>query len=73
MPLMINFYKNKERLKKLGGERLAFVYGDRDPSFKYVPFLHSLSGAAFETLMQTGHVMAYTPYECELLACLLFS
>ena len=68
MPLMINFYRNKERLKSLSRTRLAFAFGDRDPSFKYMPFLASLSGAELITLEATGHIVDFTPEECALFA-----
>ena len=36
MPLMINFHKT---LKAIRGKDVIFVYGERDPSMPYVPFL----------------------------------
>ena len=71
MPLMINFYKNKERLKSLVRTRFAFAFGERDPSFKYMPFLASLPGAELITLEGTGHTVAFTPEECALFAKML--
>ena len=73
MPLMINFYKTKERMKKLGGAGFAFVYGEQDPSFKFIPFIRSLEGSRTELLAGTGHMIAYTEEECELFENLLFS
>jgi len=73
MPLMINFYKNKERLKKLDAARLAFAYGEFDPSFKYVPFLRSLESSALLTLEKTGHLMEMNVRECEFFGKILFS
>ena len=73
MPLMINFYKTKERMKKLGGAGFAFVYGEQDPSFKFIPFIRSLEGPRTELLAGTGHMSAYTEEECELFENLLFS
>lgn len=73
MPLMINFYKTKERMKKLGGACFAFAYGELDPSFKYTPFLRSFEESRLEILKKTGHTIAFTPEECELFADLLFS
>lgn len=72
MPLMINFHKTKARLAALDASRIAFVYGEADPSFKYVPFLRSLEGAKSITLEKTGHVTACKPEECALFARLLF-
>ena len=39
MPLMINFHKTKRYLSLLESTKIAFVYGQLDPSFAYVPFL----------------------------------
>lgn len=72
MPLMINFYRTKERLRALGGARFAFVYGERDPSFKYLPFMRSPEGCEIATLAGAGHVLSCTAEECELFARLLF-
>jgi hypothetical protein len=71
MPLMINFYRNKERLKALTRTRFAFAFGERDPSFKYMPFLASLDGAELVTLENTGHRISCTPEECALFGKLL--
>lgn len=73
MPLMINFYRTKERLRALGGSHFAFVYGERDPSFKYLPFISSLEGSETKTLSGSGHVLPLTAEECELFARLLFN
>jgi hypothetical protein len=71
MPLMINFYKTKERLKKIPSGRIAFVYGEQDPSFKYIPFLFSL-GCKLVTLAGAGHCLDITEEERELFGKLLF-
>ncbi len=39
MPLMINFHKLTAALQGLEHTRKIFVYGTKDPSFFYVPFL----------------------------------
>jgi len=39
MPLMINFHKTGKGLNDLAHVDKIFVYGSRDESFKYVPFL----------------------------------
>lgn len=41
MPLMINYHKTKAALDKFTDTEVLFVYGDLDPSFKYVPFLQT--------------------------------
>ncbi len=71
MPLMINFYKTKERLKKFPSGRIAFVYGEQDLSFKYIPFLFSL-GCKLVTLAGAGHCLDITEEERELFGKLLF-
>lgn len=55
MPLMINFHKIKEALSRTDA-RLLFVYGERDPSASYIPFLkHAIertsSGARHEVAL----------------------
>ena len=42
MPLMLNFHKIKEALTRADTE-IRFVYGERDPSISYVPFLRNAS------------------------------
>ena len=39
MPLMINFHKTVQRIKAIPGTRIIAVYGEHDPSYKYIPFL----------------------------------
>lgn len=39
MPLMINFYKNKEIMASLSQTHIVTVFGENDPSFRYIPFL----------------------------------
>ena len=38
MPLMLNFHKIKEALTRADTE-IRFVYGEKDPSISYIPFL----------------------------------
>ena len=39
MPLMINFHKTKRFIAQMPETKIAAVYGERDPSFPYLPFL----------------------------------
>lgn len=39
MPLMINFHKNKKIIDSLSQTHIVMVFGENDPSFKYIPFL----------------------------------
>lgn len=71
MPLMINFYKNKERLKKLPRDRVAFAFGERDASMKFTPFLFSL-GCEFVTIAGAEHTLDMTDAEIALFGKLLF-
>jgi hypothetical protein len=71
MPLMINFYKNKERLKKLPSERIAFAFGEHDASMKFTPFLFSL-GCELVTISGAGHTLDITEEERELFGKLIF-
>ena len=38
-PLMINFYSKSLPSIKALGDKLTMIYGDLDPSFKYLPFI----------------------------------
>ena len=41
-PLMINFHnRTRPAINKLDAEKLTMIYGTKDPSFSYVPFLSS--------------------------------
>ena len=42
MPLMLNFHKIKEALSR-ADTKIRFVYGEKDPSISYVPFLRNAS------------------------------
>lgn len=39
MPLMINFHKTKAYISKIPQTEIVAVYGEKDPSFRYTPFL----------------------------------
>ena len=43
MPLMEDFHKNVERMKAIPETKICTVYGERDPSLKYLPFLELLN------------------------------
>ena len=40
-PLMINFHKTKEGIQKFVGDKMHIIYGEIDPSFRYVEILNS--------------------------------
>lgn len=71
MPLMVNFYRTKERLKKLPSERIAFAFGEYDASMKFTPFLFSL-GCELVTLSGAEHTLDMTDGECAAFGKLLF-
>lgn len=72
MPLMINFHKTKQHLAALTETEIVAVYGQRDPSFSYMPFLqgkaqhlrvlhvkgadHNFSGMA-QTFLELGDLL----------------
>ena len=54
MPLMINYHKSKAALDSLTDTEVLFVYGDLDPSFKYVPFLQTRYRDRFKIRIREG-------------------
>ena len=73
MPLMINFYRTKEKIKSLPCKDIAFVYGDKDPSNIYLDYLRSLPFGKFVTLENTAHNISLDEKETAIMAELLFS
>ena len=57
MPLMVNFYKTVDSICACKGARIVTVYGDRDPSFSYLPFLKmkDLPGVEILTVHGADH------------------
>jgi len=41
MPLMLNFHKTVQWINKMPGSNIVTVYGETDPSYRYIPFLES--------------------------------
>jgi len=39
MPLMINFHKTKRWIKEIPDTEIIAIFGEKDPSYMYVPFL----------------------------------
>ena len=39
MPLMINFHKTKRYISNIPKTSILMVYGEKDPSFSYIPFI----------------------------------
>ena len=57
MPLMLNFHKTKEALSRLREREICFVYGTRDPSHPYLPYLklQKLPNCRFLTVEGADH------------------
>ena len=53
-PLMINWYKTKSGAEAFKGEHMRFVYGDRDPSYKYVALLDLIENDACKHIVFKG-------------------
>lgn len=47
VPLMINLHKTKEGILSFEGTKMHMVYGDRDPSFRYLAVLNACVSSKF--------------------------
>jgi hypothetical protein len=54
MPLMLNFHKSTAMLQSLGETEKIMVYGDKDPSFRYLPMLEFKSIERLRVLRLQG-------------------
>ena len=56
-PLMINFHKIKEGAQKFRGDNMYFLYGEDDPSFRYIEILKSIKNTAckYKIIKGEGH------------------
>lgn len=56
-PLMINFHKIKEGVKKFRGNNMYFLYGEDDPSCRYIEILDSIKNTAckYKIIKGEGH------------------
>ena len=56
-PLMINFHKIKEGAKKFRGDSMYFLYGEEDPSFRYIEIFSSIKNTAckYKIIKGEGH------------------
>lgn len=41
MPLMLNFHKTVQWINKMPEANIVTVYGEKDPSYRYIPFLEN--------------------------------
>ncbi|MBR3996064.1 MAG: alpha/beta hydrolase [Clostridia bacterium] len=57
VPLMINLHKTKEGISKFNGEHMTMIYGEKDPSFRYVEILDSSVSSKFSyyTIKNANH------------------
>lgn len=72
MPLMINFYRTKEKLKRMEDAGIVFVYGEHDPSYEYLGYIKTLDFCKFVTLENTSHRITITDELKKLFAELIF-
>ena len=56
-PLMINFHKIKEGAQKFRGNNMYFLYGEDDPSCRYIEILDSIKNTAckYKIIKDEGH------------------
>lgn len=56
-PLMINFHKIKEGVEKFRGDNMYFLYGEDDPSFRYIEILNVIKNTAckYKIIKGEGH------------------
>ena len=56
-PLMINFHKIKEGAQKFRGDNMYFLYGEDDPSCRYIEILDSIKNTAckYKIIKGEGH------------------
>lgn len=58
VPLMINLHKTKEGIKNFCGNKMHMVYGEKDPSFRYIEILNSSLSPKFSysTVKNADHM-----------------
>ena len=56
-PLMINFHKIKEGAQNFRGDNMYFLYGEDDPSFRYIEILKTIKNTAckYKIIKGEGH------------------
>ena len=54
---MINFHKTKKYIESITERNILLLYGERDPSFPYLPFIKNkqLSGVEIKTTPNADH------------------
>ena len=68
-PLMINFHKIKEGAKNFRGDNMYFLYGEDDPSFRYIEILKSIKNTAckYKIIKGEGHDFSEESLKSELI------
>lgn len=54
MPLMINFHKTVQCINAMSETNIVTVYGEKDPSYRYIPFLETKNLRNVEILKVAG-------------------
>jgi len=68
-PLMINFHKIKEGTQKFRGNNMYFLYGEGDPSCRYIEILDSIKNTAckYKIIKGEGHDFSEETLKSELI------
>ena len=68
-PLMINFHKIKEGVEKFRGNNMYFLYGEADPSFRYIEILNVIKNTAckYKIIKGEGHDFSEETLKSELI------
>lgn len=53
-PLMINYHKTKEGLLKFNQDKITMIYGNLDPSYKYVELLNNIKNIKINCVIIKG-------------------
>lgn len=71
-PLMINWPKSKAGAERFKGQRMLFVYGNQDPSFRYVELIDFINNDACKrkVIEGEGHRLADDTFRSVLLSFL---
>ncbi len=62
-PLMINFHKTREGAECFHGELMMFVYGDKDPSFRFFELLSTIKNESVQSFFVPGADHNFTGLE----------
>lgn len=66
-PLFISYHKIKDGVEKFSGEKLVFLYGTEDPSFKFVEMLDSIQNdkVSYVLLEREDHNLSKNTHSLE--------